>query len=102
MLIATPRTTDQRCAPLLTRGQVSCQSGNEVILNARRWAFAVRYYRGNVAAYRIYLANHEVGHILGYGHERCRSAGSAAPVMQQQTKGLQGCRANPWPSPRRR
>ncbi len=101
VLVATPRTTDRLCAPLLTRGKVSCQSGNEAVLNARRWAFGVSYYKGDVDAYRIYLANHEVGHILGFGHERCPSGGRAAPVMQQQTKGLQGCRANPWPAPRR-
>ena len=100
--VATPRTTDRLCAPLLTRGTVSCQRDNQAILNAQRWAFGVRYYGRQVNSYRVYLVNHEVGHVLGYGHQRCPGRGQVAPVMQQQTKGLQGCRANPWPSPRRR
>ena len=79
------------CAPLLTRGKVSCQNGNRAILNARRWAFGVPYYKKDVAAYRVYLANHEVGHVLGYGHQSCpvqgkRGAGDAA--ADQGTAGL--------------
>jgi hypothetical protein len=102
VLITTPQTTDRLCAPLLTRGTVSCQRGDRAILNARRWAYGVRYYGQDVAAYRVYLVNHEVGHVLGYGHRSCPRKGQVAPVMLQQTKGLQGCRANPWPSPGRR
>ena len=37
MYITTPATTDRLCAPLLTQGEVSCQNGNRVVLNARRW-----------------------------------------------------------------
>ena len=35
--IVTPKTTDRLCAPYLTRGEVSCQNGNRVVLNAKRW-----------------------------------------------------------------
>jgi Protein of unknown function (DUF3152) len=97
--IATPTTTDQLCAPLLTRGEVSCQNGNRIILNAKRWVFGADSYRGDVANYRRYLVNHEFGHALGYQHTECAGNGKIAGVMMQQTKGLDGCRANPWPYP---
>jgi ssRNA-specific RNase YbeY (16S rRNA maturation enzyme) len=99
--LATPTTTDKLCAPLLTRGDVSCQNGRSVVLNAERWAFGAKAYGKDVQAYRRYLVNHEFGHALGYGHVGCPAKGRRAPVMMQQTKGVGGCRANPWPSPRR-
>jgi hypothetical protein len=95
--LVTPGTTDRLCAPLLTRGEVSCQAGNKVVLNAKRWMFGVKYYGDDLKNYRRYLVNHEVGHSLGYNHVRCPGPGRPAPVMMQQTKGLEGCRKNPWP-----
>ncbi|MDN5763932.1 MAG: DUF3152 domain-containing protein [Microlunatus sp.] len=100
--LATPDTTDRLCAPLRTYGKVSCQTGNRVVLNAKRWAFGADAYGSEVAAYRRYLVNHEFGHRLGHQHVRCPSKGKRAPVMMQQTKGLHGCRPNPWPLPKRR
>ena len=95
--IVTPGTTDRLCAPLLTRGEVSCQNGNRVVLNAKRWMLGADSYGSDVAGYRRYLVNHEFGHSLGYQHVGCPSRGRRAPVMMQQTKGLGGCRKNPWP-----
>jgi Protein of unknown function (DUF3152) len=48
------------------------------------------------------VVNHEVGHWLGFGHSRCSGAGRLAPVMQQQSIGLEGCTFNPWPLPTER
>jgi hypothetical protein len=101
VLVATPKTTDRYCLPLRTWGRLSCQDGSRAVLNARRWAFGASTYDGDVAGYRLYLVNHEVGHVLGLGHEQCRRRGARAPVMVQQTKSLQGCRPNAWPSPGR-
>lgn len=97
--LATPATVDKVCATvgLNTRGYVSCRAGNFVMLNLDRWLTAIPDYDGDVALYRKYVVNHEVGHRLGYNHVACPGPGRLAPVMQQQTFGLDGCRANGSP-----
>ena len=97
IVLASPDTTDRLCHPLQTRGQVSCRSGNDVVINARRWVEGAESYSGDVERYRQYVINHEVGHSFGLSHRSCPAAGAKAPVMLQQTYGLQGCEANPWP-----
>lgn len=96
IVLASPATTDRLCAPLQTRGKVSCRNGNDVVINALRWRKGVPFY-DDLGAYRDYVVNHEVGHALGFGHQPCPAPGRPAPVMLQQTLGLQGCAANPWP-----
>jgi hypothetical protein len=95
--IVTPNMTDRLCAPYLTRGEVSCQNGDRVVLNAKRWVFGVDSYGSDLTNYRRYLINHEFGHALGKHHLDCPGPGRRAPVMMQQTKGLGSCRKNPWP-----
>lgn len=95
--VASPHQVDKLCAPLPTHGGTSCATGQHVVLNYKLWARGVSYFKGQLAIYREYMVNHEVGHALGHGHQLCSKHGAYAPVMEQQTLGLQGCKAWPWP-----
>lgn len=97
VLLVTPATGDALCAPLETRGRLSCRNGTNVVLNAWRWRHGGPGYDGDIEGYRSYVINHEVGHALGYPHAPCPGPGALAPVMLQQTLGLDGCRPNVWP-----
>ncbi|WP_336923363.1 DUF3152 domain-containing protein [Aquipuribacter sp. SD81] len=99
VVVTSPDTTDRLCAPLRTRGQVSCRNGDDVVLNAVRWTRGATTWGEDVEGYREYLVNHEVGHLLGHGHVPCPATGEAAPVMLQQTIRLDGCEPNAWPFP---
>ncbi len=94
--LATPRTRDALCGSGLD-SYTSCRKGDKVVLNVARWVKGVPGYGAPLSVYRQYMVNHEVGHRLGHGHERCPGKGEPAPVMQQQTLGLHGCTPNPWP-----
>jgi hypothetical protein len=97
ILLAEPDIVDHFCYPLKTNGEVSCCNGRYVMLNSIRWSKGVPHWTGSIYTYRQMLINHEMGHRIGQSHRRCGGAGSKAPVMQQQTYGLQGCLANAWP-----
>jgi hypothetical protein len=78
----------------------SCRAPGKAIINLDRWRLSVDYLvaaRLPLAAYRLYVINHEVGHELGHGHEACPAKGGPAPVMQQQSLYLSGCLPNAWP-----
>ncbi|QDB78091.1 DUF3152 domain-containing protein [Georgenia sp. 311] len=99
--LASPATTDALCAPVATGGRVSCGRVGFAVLNAERWAHGAEPFLeagGTVAEYRRYLVSHEVGHVLGQAHVRCPVPGAPAPVMLQQTLGLDGCLPNGWPA----
>lgn len=100
VVLASPATTDRFCVPLETKAALSCRSGPRAVINAERWANGTPEYASALTTYRRYVVNHEVGHWLGHGHVPCPGRGRPAPVMQQQTLGLDGCARNSWPLPR--
>jgi hypothetical protein len=66
-----------------------------------------RYYNGELVNipeytlydYHVYILNHEIGHILGFDHPSksgdcdCEY-GELAPIMCQQSRGLNNCKSN--------
>jgi hypothetical protein len=86
--------------------ETSCYDGGQqrVVLNVGRWVRGAKLFSSDLATYRSYAVNHEVGHALGHNHSHVCLPGGLAPVMMQQTIGGrtasgQLCRANPWPYP---
>ncbi len=87
--------------------ETSCYDGGQsrVVLNIARWVRGAKAYSSDLATYRIYAVNHEVGHALGHNHAHQCLANGLAPVMMQQTIGDRSasgkiCQANPWPYPK--
>jgi hypothetical protein len=85
--------------------QWSCRVGRYVIINQMRWRGATPMWDRagrSLRDYRHMVVNHETGHWLEWGHRSCPRRGALAPVMQQQSIDLQGCRPNPGPTPAER
>lgn len=79
----------------------SCRVGRYVVINQTRWRSASPMWHQqhrSLRDYRHMVVNHETGHWLGHSHRGCPHGGALAPVMQQQSKSLDGCRPNPWPT----
>ena len=92
VFLAQPRSVDRLCRPLTTEGTLSCAISGKAVINAERWfRGAETWDNSNIADYRRYLINHEVGHLLGLGHTRCPEKGMPAPIMLPQTRYLKGC-----------
>ncbi|MFT4200415.1 MAG: DUF3152 domain-containing protein [Gordonia sp. (in: high G+C Gram-positive bacteria)] len=90
---------------------------NQVLLNEARWVRGAISFDGDIHSYRQYQINHEVGHGIGYAqHEPCKQNGALAPIMMQQSFGVNNkdimaldpqmnanpalkCKPNPWPFP---
>lgn len=99
VVLASPATTERLCRPLDTGGVLSCRNGERAVITHHRWVHGTAEHAADLTEYRRYVVNHEIGHALGHGHVPCPAPGAPAPVMQQQTLGLDGCRPNAWPHP---
>jgi len=96
-IFATPEKTDELCYPLETNGIYSCRNESEIIINNFRWKEGAVDFGRDIETYRLYLINHETGHLLGWQHKECPKEGAIAPVMMQQSKGTNGCLPYGWP-----
>lgn len=96
-IFATPEKTDELCYPLETNGIYSCRNESEIIINNFRWKEGAVDFGKDIETYRLYLINHETGHLLGWPHKECPKEGAIAPVMMQQSKGTNGCLPYGWP-----
>lgn len=72
-------------------------TNNTIYININRWRRGSNRSGLDLDSYRTYVINHEVGHILGRGHNKPGRRGSKVPVMVQQTLGIGECKPNPWP-----
>lgn len=81
--------------------EYSCRVGRNVIINEARFRGGSAAWNATGASLRDYqhmVVNHETGHWLGFGHASCPGPGQLAPLMQQQSKAMGGCRPNAWPT----
>ena len=96
-IFASPEKTDELCYPLETNGIYSCRNEQQIIINFFRWVNGAIDFGSDLETYRLYLINHEVGHILEWAHVGCPKEGALAPVMMQQSKSTMGCEPYGWP-----
>jgi len=89
--LTTPDTTHRAdaCGFQITF-EASCyrKSMGRVLINLARWVRGAKAYGADLGGYRQYAINHEVGHALGGQHVGCPGNGQPAPVMMQQSFGV--------------
>ena len=87
--LATTKTSHTLCGREIPF-ETSCYNPGQkrVIINVARWVRGAMAYGSDLAGYRTYVINHEVGHALGSQHAPCPDNDAPAPVMMQQTFGV--------------
>jgi hypothetical protein len=87
--LTTTKTTHTICGKEIPF-ETSCydKPTKRVVINVARWVRGAMAYSRDLAGYRNYVINHEVGHALGSGHAACPENDAPAPVMMQQTFGV--------------
>jgi hypothetical protein len=123
--LTTPDTTHRADAcGFQIKFEASCyrKSMGRVLINLARWVRGAKAYGADMTGYRQYAINHEVGHALGNKHVGCGGNDQPAPVMMQQSFGVNDdyvamlndipggdkgrvakdgriCKTNAWPNP---
>jgi hypothetical protein len=123
--LTTPETTHRPDAcGFQIKFEASCyrKSLGRVLINLARWVRGAKAYGADMTGYRQYAINHEVGHALGNQHVGCGGNDQPAPVMMQQSFGVNDdyvsmlndipggdkgkvakdgriCKTNSWPNP---
>ena len=68
--------------------------GKQMRINVENWKHGSARSGQDLNGYRQYVISHEIGHILGHDHVKCPGKGHPAPIMIQQSLGLNGCLPN--------
>ncbi len=91
--LSSPKTIKDKCG---LPENLSCAElgGKHMYLNAERWYYGAKQSKLDLENYRQYMVSHEIGHILGFDHQKCPCAGCKAPIMMQQTLGIEKCIPN--------
>jgi hypothetical protein len=91
--LSSPATIAKTCG-LPTNLSCAEIGGKNMYLNAMRWMHGSPQSKQTLEGYRQYVVSHEMGHILGHEHAKCPGPGQPAPIMMQQTLGLDECVVN--------
>jgi hypothetical protein len=91
--LSTPEFIEKTCG---LSDNLSCAElgGKHMYLNYDRWIHGSPASKLDLEDYRQYMVSHEIGHILGKGHKKCPCKGCHAPIMMQQTLGIEQCIPN--------
>lgn len=88
------------CAPYQSRGKLGCTEGPTRAINAASWKSPPAWWTGERDPYRVFLVNHEVGHLIGLRlHLPCPRGGGPMPVMALYGRDITPCTLNAWPTP---
>ena len=101
IIMSKPENIVKNCGNALYGLSCTNTKTKIIYLNSNRYIRGAKKSQLSLVDYRIYLINHEVGHILGKGHTKCpcdKKCDKKVPVMNQATRGIGHCKPNPYPT----